>query len=64
MEVGNITKVATFKSLLKTHNYVFCDNQCFLIFFMRKTLTDDFGELHKDMNCVFSLRLGFCFPMK
>ena len=58
-EVGNITKVATFKSFLhnsyKNTQLLFLW-QCFLIFFLRQTLTDDFWGLHKNMNCAFPLR--------
>ena len=58
MEVGNITKAATFKSFLHL-SYL---NTKLLYFvavlfsiFMRQTLTDDFWELHKNMNCAFPL---------
>ena len=55
MEVENITKAATFKSFLYL-NYKNTQLQCFLTFFMRQTLTDDFWGLHKNMNCAFPLR--------
>ena len=51
MEVGNITKAATFKNYKIT---LFCDS-VFNIF-MRQTLTNDFWGLHKNMNCAFPLR--------
>ena len=58
MEVGNITKAATFKSFL----YLSYKNTKLLYFvtvlfniFMRQTLTDDFWGLHKNMNCAFPL---------
>ena len=58
MEVGNITKAAIFKSFL----YVSYKNSAFLrtvLFniFMRQTLTDDFGGLHRNMNCAFPLKV-------
>ena len=31
--------------------------QCFLIFFMRKKLTNDFCGFHKNMNCLFLLSI-------
>ena len=58
MQVGNITKAATYKSLLhlshKNIQLLFLW-QCFLIFFIRKKLTDEFWGLHKNMNCAFPL---------
>ena len=55
MEIGNVTKAATFKSFL----HLIYENtqlpflgQCFLIL----TLTDDFWGLHKNMNCTFPLK--------
>ena len=58
MEVGNITKGATFKSFLhlsyKTHNYSFVT--VFFNIFMRQTLTDDFWGLHKNKICLFPLK--------
>ena len=58
-EVGNITKAATFRSLLylsyKNILLFFLVTVLFNIF-MRKTLTDNFWELHKNMNCVFPLK--------
>ena len=60
MEVGNITKAATFKNLLHLNR----KNTKLLSFvtvlfnvFMRQTLSDDFWELHKNMNCAFPLTL-------
>ena len=57
-KIGNITKAASFKSFLhlcqKDGKLLFWW-QCFLIFLVRKTLTDDFWELHKSMNCAFPL---------
>ena len=41
---------------IKTHNY-FLLWQCFLIIFMRQTLTDDFWGLHKNKNCAFPLTI-------
>ena len=54
MEIGNVTKAATFKSFL--HQYYKSTQltflwQCFLIVLMKQTLTDDFGGLHKNKNC-------------
>ena len=57
METGKDSKAAIFKSSLhkvtKAHNYFFCD--CFLIFFMIRTLTDDFWGLHRNKNCAFTV---------
>ena len=60
MEVGNITKAATFKSFL----HLTYKNTKLLYFvtvvlniFMRQTLTNDFWGLHKNMNCAFPLSL-------
>ena len=58
MEVGYITKAATFKSfpdLSYKNTQLLFSWLYFLIFFMRKTLTDDFWGLHKNMNCAFPL---------
>ena len=59
MEVGNITKAATFKSFhhlsYKNTQLLFFVTVLFNIF-MRQTLTNDFGGLHKNMNCVFPLK--------
>ena len=59
MEVGNITKTATFKSFLhvsyKNTQLLFFVTVLFNIF-MRQTLTKDFWGLHKIMNRVFPLR--------
>ena len=58
MEVENITKAATFKSFLRLSYKKYAITflwQRFLIFFMRKTLTDAFWVLHKNMNCEFLL---------
>ena len=59
MDVGNITKAATFKSFYdlnyKNTQLLFFVTVLFNIF-MRQTLTDDFGELHKNMNCRFPLK--------
>ena len=61
MEVGNITKAATFKSFLhpsyKNTQLLFLVTVLFNIF-MRQTLTDDFWGLHKNMNCAFPLNLN------
>ena len=58
MEVGNITKAANFKSFLHL-NYKNTQLQFLLQFFfnifIRQTLTDDFGGLHKKMNRAFPL---------
>ena len=63
MEVGNITKAATFKSFLhlnyKNAHLLFLW-QCFLIFLIRKTLADDFWVLYKTMNCAFPLSFPVC----
>ena len=54
MEIGNVTKAATFKSFLhqcyKSTQLTFLW-QCILIVLMKQTLTDDFGGLHKNKNC-------------
>ena len=59
MEVGNITKAATFKSFFhlsyKNTQLLFFVTVLFDIF-MRQTLTDDFRGLHKKMNCAFPLK--------
>ena len=58
MEVGNITKAATFKSFLhlsyKNTQLLFFVTVLFNIF-MRQTLTKDFWGLHKIINCAFPL---------
>ena len=60
MQIGNFTKAAAFKSFLhqsyKSVQLLFLW-QCFLIIFMRQTLTDDFWGLHKNKNCTFPLSL-------
>ena len=57
MEVGNITKAATFKSFLhlnyRNTHYFFVTVQFNI--FMRQTLTDDFWGFHKNMNRAFPL---------
>ena len=59
MEVGNITKPATFISFLlpnyKKYTITIFVTVLFNIF-MRQTLTNDFLGLHKNMNCAFPLR--------
>ena len=61
MEIGNITKAATFKSVLhlsyKNTQLLFLWTVLFNIF-MRQTLTDDFSWLHENMKCVFTLKSG------
>ena len=49
MEIGNVTKAALLKSFLhQSYNYKLLFLwQCFLITFMRQTLTDDFGGYTK-----------------
>ena len=59
MEVGNVANAATFKSSLhlsykKTQLLVLWI--VLLNILMRQTLTNDFWELHKNMNCAFPLR--------
>ena len=58
MEVQDIAKAAILKSFIhlsyKNTQLLFMW-QCFLIFFIRKKLTDDFWGLHKNMNCAFPL---------
>ena len=58
MEIGNVTKTATFKSFLyqsyKNTQFLFFVTLLFNIF-MRQTLTDDFWELQKNKNCAFPL---------
>ena len=60
MEVGNITKAATFKSFLRL-SYKKVKLLYFVIvvfsIFMRQTLTDDFWGLHKNINCMFPFTL-------
>ena len=58
MEIGNITKTASFKSFL----YLSYKNTqllllwlCFLIFFLETKITIDFRGLHKNINCAFHL---------
>ena len=65
MEVGNITKAATFKIFLhlKLQKYTIMlsyKNTRFFVtvlfnIFMRQALTDDFWVLHKNVNCAFPL---------
>ena len=58
MEVGNITKAATFKSffyLSYKNTKLLCFVTVLFNIFMRQTLTDDFGGLHENMNCAFPL---------
>ena len=59
MEIGNVTKAATFKNFLhqsyKNTQKLFLWLY-FLIIFMRQMLTGDFWGLHKNNNCVFPLR--------
>ena len=63
MEVENISKAATFKSLFHLNYKI---TQLFNFFFvtvlfnifMRQTLIDDFWELHKNMNCAFPLKIS------
>ena len=43
-----------FTKVMKTHNYFFLW-WCFLIIFIRQTLTYDFLGLHKNKNCTFPL---------
>ena len=53
MEIGNVTKAATFKTFFhqsyKNIQLLFLW-QCFLTIFMRQILTDDFWQLHKNKN--------------
>ena len=62
MELGNITKAATFKSFphlsYKNIQLLFFVTVLFNVF-MRQTLTDHFRGLHKNMNCSFPLKHGF-----
>ena len=59
MEVRNITKAATFKSLLhlsyKIHTITLFTTVLFNIF-IKQTLTNDFWGLHKNMNHAFPLK--------
>ena len=56
MEVKNITKAATLKICpqlsYKNTQLLFFVTMLFNIF-MRQILTNDFGGLHKNMNCAF-----------
>ena len=58
MEVETITEAAIFQSFLhyviKTHHYFFVTVLFNII--MRKTLTDDFWGLRKNMNRAFPLK--------
>ena len=60
MEVGNITEAAIFKNVLhlnhKNTQLLFLW-QYFLLFFMRKKITNDFWGLHKNMICAFPLKI-------
>ena len=59
MEVGNITKAANFKSFSSPKlqkNKVAFFMALFLNIFMRKTLTDYFGQLHENVSCSFLLK--------
>ena len=65
MEVGNITKAATFKSflLLSSKNTITFFMPVVFNIFMRQT-TNDFWGLHKNMNCALPLNkltgIEFC----
>ena len=58
MEVGNLTKAATFKSFFhlsyKNTQLLFSVAVLFNVF-MRQTLTNAFWGLNKNMNCAFPL---------
>ena len=58
MEVGNVTKAATFKGFLnlgyKSTQLLFFGTVLFNIF-MRQTLNNNFWGLHKNMNCALPL---------
>ena len=57
MEIGNVTKAATFKSFLHQsykNTITFFVTMLFNIF-IRQTLTVDFWGLHKNKNCSFPL---------
>ena len=59
MEVGNITKAATFKSFLHLsyqHTITFLVTVLFNLF-RRQTLNDDFWGWHKNTNCAFPLTI-------
>ena len=57
MEIGNLTKTATFKSFFQQvyKNTLLSFFWVFFVF-MRQTLTDNFWELHKNKNWAFSLK--------
>ena len=57
MEVGNITKAATFKSFLHLSykNTVTFFMAVLFNIFMRQALTDTFWVLHRNINCAFPL---------
>ena len=65
MEVGNITKAATFKSFrhlcYKNTQLLFFVTVLFNIF-IRQTLNNDFWGLHKNLNCVFPLNCKVNWP--
>ena len=60
MEVGNIAEAAILKNFLheshKNTQLLFLW-QYFLLFFLRKKITNDFWGLHKNMNCAFPLKI-------
>ena len=65
MEVQDIAKAAILKSFIRLsykNTQLLFMSQCFLIFFMRNKLTDDFWGLHKNMNCVFPLEFHIKTP--
>ena len=59
MKVGNITKADIFKGFLLP-SYKKTSNHFFVVVhfntFMRKTITDNFGGLHKNMSIAFPLK--------
>ena len=61
MEAGNITKAAIFKNFVhlsyKNTKLLYFVTVIFSIF-MRQTITDYFGRLHKNMNCAFPLKVN------
>ena len=56
MEVGNITKAATFNFFHQSYKSTIFFVTVLFNIFIKQILNDDFWGLHKNMNCAFSLR--------
>ena len=61
--VGNIPKATIFKIFLSLSykNTQLISLGIAFLYFLRKTLTDDFWGLHKNMNCAFPLTINVIF---